>query len=60
MQTGLELVTVAGKPIVGLVDVGEHGGQVLVIADLGILRLIGNGAKNVEFLKNIAQYASAR
>lgn len=45
---GLELVQVGGKPIAGLVEYGERGGQVLVIAGLGILRIIGNGAKNVE------------
>ena len=60
METGLELIQAAGFPIVGLVDYGEQGGQVLVIADLGILRVDNTGAKNMDFLKNIARYARTR
>jgi hypothetical protein len=60
MKTGLELMRAAGRPIVGLVDYGNQGGQILVIADLGILQVDSKGAKNIEFLKNIARYASAR
>jgi len=60
MQTGLELVRAAGRPIVGLVEYGSQGGQVLVIADLGLLQADNNGTKNLEFLKNIARYARTR
>jgi hypothetical protein len=60
MKNGLELIRAAARPIVGLLDYGSQGGQVLVIADLGILQVDSMGAKNMEFLKNIARYASAR
>lgn len=60
VQTGLELVRAAGRPLVVLVDYGEKGGQVLVIADLGILQTDSAAAKNMEFLKNIAHYARTR
>jgi hypothetical protein len=43
--------------VIGLVDYGRKGGQVLVIADLGLLRDNADGAKNLNFVKNIAQYA---
>jgi hypothetical protein len=57
MKTGTELYRVAGSPMVGLVEYGDRGGQVLVIADLGILQGDSQGARNIEFLKNIARYA---
>ena len=60
MENGLELIRYAGSPLVGSVDYGDQGGQVLVIADIGILQADSNGAKNFEFLKNIAHYASSR
>jgi hypothetical protein len=59
MKSGTELYRVANSPIVGLVDYGDHGGQVLVIADLGILQADSKGSRNIEFLKNIASYATA-
>jgi hypothetical protein len=60
MQEGIELVSAAGIPIVGLVDYGNKGGQVLVIADIGILQGDSNGARNMDFLQNIAEYAKTR
>lgn len=60
MKNGLELLRADFRPIVGLVDYGDQGGQVLVIADLGILQTNSVGAKNLQFLKNIARYASLR
>ena len=59
METGTELFRAAGSPVVGLVEYGNKGGQVLVIADLGILQADALGARNLEFLKNIARYAGA-
>ena len=59
METGTELFRAAGSPMVGLVEYGDKGGQVLVIADLGILQADALGARNLEFLKNIARYARA-
>lgn len=46
--------------VIGLVDYGRKGGQVLVIADLGLLRDNADGARNLSFVKNIAQYARSR
>lgn len=46
--------------IIGLVDYGDKGGQALVVADIGLLRDNGDGAKNLNFVKNIARYASTR
>lgn len=60
MEDGLELMRADYKTIVGLVDYGEQGGQVLVIADMGILQADSMGAKNLDFLKNIARYAKTR
>jgi hypothetical protein len=60
MDSGLDLAQTNGRPIIGLVDYGDQGGQVLVIADLGILKDDGVGAKNMDFVKNIASYARTR
>jgi hypothetical protein len=60
LTQGLELVRSSAKPVVALLDSGSAGGQVLVIADLGILQLDKKGAKNLDFLKNIARYARER
>jgi hypothetical protein len=46
--------------VIGLVDYGSQGGQVLVIADLGLLRDNADGAKNLNFIKNLARYARSR
>lgn len=46
--------------VIGLADYGSQGGQVLAIADLGLLRNNADGAKNMNFVKNIAQYARSR
>ena len=60
MQTGDTLAEVAGNPVVGLVDHGEAGGQVLVLADVGILSFAGFAppeGDNLAFLRNLARYA---
>jgi hypothetical protein len=46
--------------VIGLADYGSQGGQVLVIADLSLLRDNADGAKNLNFVKNIARYARSR
>ncbi len=58
MKTGLVLIQGAGSPLVGLVDYGTKGGQVLVIGELGLLQESRGGARNMQFIKNIAHYAS--
>ena len=60
LQSGLELVRVAGRPVVGLVDYGDRGGQALVIGDIGLLMCDSSAAKNLDFVKNIARYARSR
>jgi hypothetical protein len=63
MQTGETLAEVGGRPAVGLVDFGEAGGQVLVLADVGILGFAGfvpPEKDNLDFLRNLARYARTR
>jgi len=60
LTAGLELVRAGIKPVVALLSYGDQGGQVLVITDLGILQADHTGAKNFEFLQNIAHYARTR
>jgi hypothetical protein len=63
MQTGEALAEIAGRPVVGLVDYGEAGGRVLVLADVGILGLasvVPPERDNLYFLRNLARYARIR
>ena len=60
IKSGLELFRAAGHTIVALVDYGTQGGQVLVVAELGLLQDSTAGAKNMQFLQNLAHYARAR
>lgn len=60
MKDGLELMRADYKTIVGLVEYGERGGQILIIADMGIIQTDRVGARNLDFLKNIARYAKTR
>jgi hypothetical protein len=63
MQTGETLAEVDGRPVVGLVDYGEAGGQILVLADVGILGFAGHeqaGRDNLAFVRNLARYARIR
>lgn len=61
MQNGLALIyAVSRRPLVGLVEYGTKGGQVLVIAELGLIQDSGSGAKNMQFIKNLAHYAATR
>lgn len=60
MQTGATLAELGGHPVVGLVDHGQAGGQVLVLADVGILGFAGStspGEDNLAFLRSLARYA---
>jgi hypothetical protein len=60
MKTGAVLVHGTGSPVVGLVDYGARGGQVLVIGELGLVQAASQSSKNMEFVNNIAAYARER
>ena len=61
MKSGQALfLAVSRRPLVGLVDYGEQGGQILVIAEMGLVQTSTGGAKNIQFVINIAHYASTR
>jgi hypothetical protein len=63
MQAGEVLADLLGHPVAGLVDYGESGGQVLVLADVGILSFAGAtspGGDNLAFLRSLARYARNR
>jgi len=63
MQTGEILAEVGGSPVVGLVDYGEAGGQVLVLADVGMLGYAGlmpPEGDNLGFYLSLASYARTR
>ena len=61
MKNGQALFhAVSRRPLVGLVDYGEQGGQILVIAEMGLVQTSTGGAKNIQFVINIAHYASTR
>jgi hypothetical protein len=61
VNAGQVLATAAeGKPVLAVVEVGDQGGQVLVVADIGLLIDHGSAAKNFQLVKNIARYASER
>lgn len=59
MQGGDTLAAVGEKPVVGLIDHGTAGGQVLVLADVGILGFVGSAPEreNLAFMRNLARYA---
>jgi hypothetical protein len=63
LQTGEILAEVGGSPVVGLVDFGEAGGQVLVLADVGMLGYAGfmpPEGDNLGFFQSLARYARTR
>jgi 7,8-dihydropterin-6-yl-methyl-4-(beta-D-ribofuranosyl)aminobenzene 5'-phosphate synthase len=60
MEEGLVLARAGGAPIAGLVDYGNAEGQVLVLADVGILGAGWGEPVNLPFWKNLARYAASR
>jgi hypothetical protein len=52
------LARVNDQPAVVLVDHGNRGGQVLALADLGILASGWDGPENLRFWQNLARYAA--
>jgi len=51
------LAQAGGAPVVALVDYGSQGGQVLVLADVGLLGAEWGPPANMTFWRNLAQYA---
>jgi hypothetical protein len=60
IQKGLVLYRAGNHPAIALVDYGESGGQVLIVADLGLLLDFDRGGKNLIFLQNLAAYVTDR
>lgn len=57
---GRVLATAGPEVAATLVSVGASGGEVLALADLGMLGVQGNAAPNLTFWHNLARYARAR
>lgn len=63
LQEGLVLAEVQGETVIGLVDAGDAGGQVLALSDLGLLGLVipNLGERDsVDFLLSLASYVRSR
>jgi hypothetical protein len=54
------LAGAGGQPAVALLEYGQAGGQVLVLADLGILGSAFGPPHNLPFWQNLAQFARER
>jgi hypothetical protein len=55
--SGAVLARMEGQPVAALLDFGNAGGQVLVLADVGILGSGWGEPHNLRFWQNLAQYA---
>jgi hypothetical protein len=56
-----QVLALAGdQPAVALLDVGQAGGQVLILADAGMLTSGWGEPRNLTFWRNLAQYAATR
>ena len=60
MQQGQTLAWLAGKAVIGLVDYGDASGQVLALADVGLLGNDRGMPHNLRFWQNLAHYARSR
>jgi hypothetical protein len=60
MDEGVVLARVNGQPVAGLIDHGDAGGQVLVLADVGILGAGWGEPVNLPFWRNLARFAASR
>jgi hypothetical protein len=54
------LAWAGGEPAMALVDSGSAGGQVLILADVGMLATGGGEPANLDFWLNLAEYARTR
>jgi len=61
LSEGLVLAQEDGKVMAGLVDYGDAGGQVLALADVGMLgNASSTASRNLTFWQNLARYARSR
>ena len=60
LEEGRVLAWADGKIVIGLVDYGDAGGQVLALADLGLLGNDMGTPRGLRFWQNLAQYARTR
>jgi hypothetical protein len=61
MKTGESLAKSNGQTVVGLVHYGDRGGEVIILADLGIMYFAKMGTPyNQPFWQNLADYARSR
>ena len=56
--SGVVLAEADGELIAALLDYGSAGGQVLILADVGILGAGWEGPENLTFWRNLAHYAA--
>jgi hypothetical protein len=57
---GEVLATLQDEPVAALVDYGDAGGQILILADVGILSSGREKPANVALWKKLAEYARSR
>jgi hypothetical protein len=57
---GQVLASASGAPALALLDYGDAGGQVLVLADVAILSAGWSEPQNLPFWQNLARYARPR
>ena len=60
MDTGVELAQINNQSAIGLVQYGDQGGEILIVADISLLFDSSGNANNLVFIKNIANYAATR
>jgi len=60
LTEGQVLAQAGGELAVALVDYGDAGGQILVLADVGMLGTDGDEPVNLPFWLNLAEYARSR
>lgn len=57
---GQDLARAGGESVIRLVEHGDAGGQVLALADVGLLGNDGGAPQNLRFWQNLALYARSR
>jgi hypothetical protein len=60
LDEGQVLGWAEGRIVIGLVDYGDAGGQVLALADAGLLGNDGGTPRSLKLWQNLARYARSR